>query len=142
MSYQNELTKQQERNFRRRCRFTACGEPCDVFEGPSDPDDSTARDVMFMTINRNTKTGAAWIEATSYIYADPTDEIRPDYLKLCRKIDEDDARAIVVQKLYSWAKCPAGTVNGYTPADIIAEAEAIRDKAARAYMARMRSEQQ
>jgi len=129
MSYQNELTKQQERNFRRRCRFTACGEPCDVFEGPSDPDDSTARDVMFMTINRNTKTGAAWIEATSYIYADPTDEIRPDYLKLCRKIDEADAREIIAQELRRWASMPEGTVAGYTPEQIAAEADRISKQA-------------
>jgi len=129
MSYQNELTKQQERNFRRRCRFTACGEPCDVFEGPSDPDDSTARDVMFMTINRNTKTGAAWIEATSYIYADPTDEIRPDYLKLCRKIDEADAREIIAQELRRWASMPEGTVVGWTPEQIAAEADRISKQA-------------
>lgn len=139
---QNHLTARQLDSFSRRCRFTACGEPCDVFAGPSSPDDSTARDVMFMTINRNAETGAAWIEATSYTYADPTEEISPDYMHLCKKINEDDARAIVVQELYSWARMPEGTVNGYTPAEIIAEAEAIRDKAARAYMARMRREQQ
>lgn len=125
MSYQNELTPQQERNFKRRCRFTACGEPCDVFTGPSDPDDSTARDVMFMTINRNTKTGTAWIEATSYVYADPTDEIRPDYLKLCRKTDEATAREIIARELHRWASYPAGTVDGWTPEQIEAEAERI-----------------
>ena len=125
MSYQNELTKQQERNFKRRCRFTACGEPCDVFAGPSSPDDSTARDVMFMTINRNTQTGAAWIEATSYIYTDPTDEVRPDYLKLCKKINEDDARSIIYSELLSWAIMPEGTIEGYTPEQIAAEADRI-----------------
>ena len=125
MSYQNELTKQQERNFKRRCRFTACGEPCDVFAGPSSPDDSTARDVMFMTINRNTQTGAAWIEATSYIYTDPTDEVRPDYLKLCKKINEDDARSIIYSELLSWAIMPEGTVTGWTPEQIAAEADRI-----------------
>ncbi len=125
MSYQNELTKQQERNFKRRCRFTACGEPCDVFAGPSDPDDSTARDVMFMTINRNNETGAAWIEATSYIYADPTDEIRPDYMHMCRKINEDDARSIIYTELLSLAIMPEGTVTGWTPEQIEVEAERI-----------------
>ena len=125
MSYQNELTKQQERNFARRCRFTACGEPCDVFAGPSSPDDSAARDVMFMTINRNTETSASWLEATSYIYADPTDEVRPDYMHLCRKIDKADAREIIVRELRRWASYPEGTVTGYTPEQIAAEADRI-----------------
>jgi hypothetical protein len=129
MSYQNELTKQQERNFKRRARFTACGEPCDVFAGPSSPDDSTAHDVMFMTVNRNTKTGAAWIEATSYIYADPTGEIRPDYLKLCSKIDEADARKIIARELHRWASMPEGTITGYTPEQIAAEADRISKQA-------------
>ena len=129
MSYRNHLTKQQERNFRRRCRFTACGEPCDVFTGPSAPDDSTARDVMFMTINRDAQTGSAWIEATSYIYADPTDEVRPDYLKLCKKISEDDARSIIYTELLSWAIMPEGTVAGWTPEQIAAEADRISKQA-------------
>lgn len=122
---QNHLTARQIDNFGRRCRFTACGEPCDVFAGPSSPDDSTARDVMFITINHNTETGASWLEATSYIYADPTDEISPDYMHLCRKIDEADAREIIAQELRRWASMPEGTITGYTPEQIAAEADRI-----------------
>lgn len=124
MSYQNELTPQQLRNFKRRARFTVCGEPCDVFAGPTDPENPAARDdVMFVTVNRNSR--AAWLEATSYTYADPTDEMRPDYLKLCRKVDEQTAREIIARELRRWASYPADTVEGYTPAQIAAEAERI-----------------
>lgn len=122
---QNHLTARQLDNFSRRCRFTACGEPCDVFAGPSSPDDSTARDVMFITINRNTETGASWLEATSYVYADPTEEISPDYMHLCKKINEDDARRIISQELYQWASYPEGTITGWSPAEIAAEAQRI-----------------
>lgn len=124
MSYKNELTPQQLRNFRRRARFTVCGEPCDVFAGPTDPENPAARDdVMFVTVNRNSR--AAWLEATSYTYNDPTDEIRPDYLKLCRKVDEQTARRVIARELYRWASMRFGTVSGYTPEDIAAEADRI-----------------
>ena len=124
MSYQNELTPAQLRNFKRRARFTVCGEPADVFTGPTDPERPATRDdVIFVTVNRNDR--AAWLEATSYIYADPTDEIRTDYLQLCRKVPEADAREIIARELYRWARMPAGTVKGYTPAQIEAEAERI-----------------
>lgn len=139
MSWKNYLTPAQLRNFKRRCRFTACGEPADVFTGPVYPDDPTTRDVMFVTVNRDTKTGDAWLEATSYTYADPTGEIRPDYLKLCKKIDRDDARVIVVQELYQWSRMPEGTIAGYTPAEIVAEAERLRDAAMQEHRAAMRT---
>lgn len=126
MSWENYLTPAQLRNFKRRCRFTACGEPCDVYTGPTDPDDSTSRDVMFVTVNRYSDNSAQWLEASSYIYADPTGEIRPDYLKLCRKVSEADARAIIARELERWAHYPAGTVSGWTPEQIRQEAERIR----------------
>lgn len=126
MSWTNYLTPHQLRNFRRRCRFTACGEPCDVFTGPTDPDDSTSRDVMFVTVNSYNDDSAQWLEATSHIYADPTGEIRPDYLKLCRKAPEADARAIIARELDRWAAMPAGTVTGWSPEQIKAEADRIR----------------
>ncbi len=123
MSWKNYLTPQQLRNFKRRARFTACGEPADVFAGPTDPENPATRDdVIFVTINRNDR--AAWLEATSYTYADPTDEIRPDYLKLCRKVPEQTAREIIARELRRWASYP-DTVTGYTPAQIEAEAERI-----------------
>lgn len=137
MSYQNELTPQQLRNFKRRARFTACGEPADVFAGPTNPE-RTEFETLFITVNRDTH-GNAWLEATSYTYADPTDEIRPEYMRECRKIDRDDARAIIVQELYQWARMPEGTVAGYTPAEIIAEAERLRDAGAQEYRAAMRT---
>lgn len=125
MSYQNELTKQQERNFKRRCRFTVCGEPCDVFTDPAPYDGG----VFFATINRNTKTGAAWIEATSYTYADPTDEISPDYLAACKKAPEDIAREIIAKELRRWVSMPEGTVKGWSPEQIAAEADRISKQA-------------
>ena len=125
MSYQNELTKQQERNFKRRCRFTACGEPCDVFADPAPYDGG----VFFATINRITETGAAWIEGTSYTYADPTDEISPDYLAACKKATPDTARRVIVQELRRWASMPEGTIAGYTPEQIAAEADRISKQA-------------
>lgn len=121
MSYQNELTKQQERNFKRRCRFTACGEPCDVFNDPAPYDGG----VFFATINRRTKTGAAWIEGKSYTYAEPIEEISPDYLRKCHKVNEADAREIVAREMWLWSSLPAGTVSGWSPEQIAAEAERI-----------------
>lgn len=117
MSYQNELTPQQLRNFRRRARFTVCGEPADVFAGPTDPE-HTDYEVMFVTINRYIDTNAAWLEANG-------DEIRPDYMRECHKVDEADARRIISQELRRWAGYPAGTVSGWSPEDIAAEADRI-----------------
>ena len=136
MSYQNELTPQQLRNFKRRCRFTACGEPVDVFAGPTNPA-RTEYETLFITVNRD-NAGHVWLEATSYTYADPTDEIRPDYMRECRKVPEADARHIIVQELYQWARMPDGTIAGYTPAEIVAEAERLRDAAMQEYRAAMR----
>lgn len=124
MSYQNELTPQQLRNFKRRCRFTACGEPCDVFTDPAPYDGG----VFFATINRNTETGAAWIEGTSYTYAEPTEEISPDYMHLCKKARENDAREIIAKELRRWASMPEGTVSGWSPEQIAAEAERIETR--------------
>ena len=121
MSYQNELTKQQERNFARRCRFTACGEPCDVF---ADPDYSA---LQFVTINRNPKTGAAWLEATAYhrYTIDATEEVGPEFMRMLGKATPDTARRVIVQELRRWASYPEGTVTGYTPEQIAAEADRI-----------------
>ena len=121
MAYRNELTPQQLRHFTRRARFTVCGEPCDVFTEPW-PYQSN---LLFVTVNHNTETGASWLEATSYTYADPTDEIRPDYLKLCRKVTEADAREIIAREVRRWAGMPDGTITGYSPAQLEAEAERI-----------------
>lgn len=121
---QNHLTARQLDNFTRRARFTVCGEPADVFAGPTDPENPATRDdVMFVTVNRNSR--AAWLEATSYTYNDPTDEMSPDYLELCRKVDEQTAREIIVKELRRWASMPDGTIEGYTPAQIAAEADRI-----------------
>lgn len=126
MSYQNELTKQQERNFRRRCRFTACGEPCDVFTHREH-----RRDMQLVTINRNAETGAAWLELTEYIpvgngyYIDPAMEINLGYASSLDKADEDTAREIIAQELRRWASMPEGTITGYTPEQIAAEADRI-----------------
>ena len=126
MSYQNELTPQQERNFKRRCRFTACGEPCDVFTHREH-----RKDMQLVTINRNTETGAAWLELTEYIrvgdgyYIDPATEIHLGYVNSLDKADEDDAREIIARELHRWASYPAGTVDGWTPEQIEAEAERI-----------------
>lgn len=121
MSYQNELTPQQLRNFKRRARFTACGEPADVFTEPAPYDGG----VFFATINRNTKTGAAWIEGKSYTYAEPIEEISPDYLRKCRKANEADAREIIARELWFWSALPEGTVSGWSPEQIAAEADRI-----------------
>lgn len=134
---QNHLTARQLDNFRRRCRFTACGEPCDVFTDPAPYDGG----VFFATINRNTETGAAWIEGKSYTYADPAEEISPDYLAACKKAPEDTAREIIAKELRRWASMPAGTVSGWSPEQITAEAERIEadaetDKICRAFDAR------
>lgn len=92
MSYQNELTPQQERNFKRRCRFTACGEPCDVFTAPDG-------DIFLATINRYSDSSAAWIEATSYTCYEGIQEIGPGYLRQCRKADEQTARRVISVEL-------------------------------------------
>lgn len=124
MSYRNELTKQQERNFTHRCRFTACGEPCDVFTDPAPYDGG----VFFATINRNIKTGAAWIDGKSYTYAEPIEEISPDYLRKCRKANEADAREIIAKELRRWSSMPTGTVSGWSPEQIAAEADRIETR--------------
>lgn len=123
MSWTNYLTPAQLRNFTRRCRFTACGEPADVFAGPTNPA-RTEYETLFITTNRD-DAGNVWLEATSYTYADPTDEIRPDYMRECHKIDRDDARAIVARELRRWARMPEGTVTGWSPEQIAAEADRI-----------------
>ena len=123
MSWKNYLTPQQLRSFSRRCRFTACGEPADVFAGPTNPA-RTEYETLFITVNRD-GAGNTWLEATSYTYADPTDEIRPDYMRECRKVPEADARRIIARELYRWASMPIGTVSGYTPEQIAAQADAL-----------------
>lgn len=122
MSWKNHLTPQQLRSFKRRCRFTVCGEPADVFTGPTNPA-HTEFETLFITVNRNNN--GAWLEATSYTYADPTDEIRPDYMRECRKVPEHDARSIIARELRSWARMPADTVAGWSPDQIAAEADRI-----------------
>lgn len=123
MSWTNYLTPAQERSFKRRARFTVCGEPADVFAGPTDPA-RTEYETLFITVNRD-NAGNAWLEATSYTYADPIDEIRPDYMRLCRKVPEADARRIITTELRRWARMPEGTVTGWSPAEIAAEADRI-----------------
>lgn len=124
MSYYNTLTPQQLRNFKRRARFTACGEPADVFAEPMNA-------VLFVTINRNTETGDAWHEGTPYretyrnTYRGDTEELSPWYVSKLRKVPEATARRIISRELHHWAKLPAGTVSGYTPAQIEAEADRI-----------------
>ena len=126
MSYRNELTPQQLRNFKRRCRFTACGEPCDVFTHREH-----RRDMQLVTINRNAETGATWLELTEYIhvgdgyYIDPAMEIHPGYVSSLEKATEDTARKIIAQELHRWASMPDGTVDGWTPEQIRQEAEAL-----------------
>lgn len=124
MSYQNELTPQQLRNFKRRARFTACGEPADVFTEP-------ANVVLFLTVNHNTETGATWYEGTPYretyrnTYHGETEEVSPWYASKLRKASEATARRIISQELRRWAAMPEGTVNGWSPAEIAAEADRI-----------------
>lgn len=126
MSYQNELTPQQLRNFKRRARFTACGEPCDVFTHREH-----RQDMQLVTINRNAETGAAWLELTEYIrvgdgyYIDPAMEIHLGYVSSLDKAPEDTAREIIAQELRRWASMPEGTVSGWSPAEIAAEADRI-----------------
>jgi len=116
MSWTNYLTPTQLRNFKRRARFTACGEPADVFAGPTDPE-HTAYEVMFVTVNRDSA-GNTWLETDG-------DEIRPDYMRECHKVPEANARRIISQELRRWAGYPAGTVSGWSPEDIAAEADRI-----------------
>ena len=115
MSWKNYLTPQQLRNFKRRARFTACGEPADVF---SDRFLCNCT-FYFVTVNRNTETGEALLEADG-------EEISPDYVSgVCRKVPEAHARRIIAHELYRWARMPEGTVSGYTPEQIAAEADAL-----------------
>ena len=107
----NHLTKQQERNFKRRCRFTACGEPVDVFK-------EADGNFMLVTINRYYDGSAAWLEADG-------EEIRPDYLRACKKAPESIARSVIAQELESWARLPEGTIAGYDADSIRAERERI-----------------
>lgn len=111
MSWTNYLTPTQLRNFKRRARFTACGEPADVF---ADPDYDA---LQFVTVNRDSA-GNTWLEIDG-------DEIRPDYMRECHKVPEADARRIISQELRKWAGYPAGTVSGWSPEDIAAEADRI-----------------
>lgn len=100
MSYQNELTPQELRNFKRRARFTACGEPCDVFTHREH-----RSDMQLVTTNRNTVTGSAWLELTEYIrvgdgyYIAPAMEIHLGYVSSLDKATEDTAREIIAQEL-------------------------------------------
>jgi len=127
---QNHLTARQLDNFNRRCRFIACGEPCDVFTHREH-----RKDMQLVTINRNTETGAAWLELTEYIhvgdgyYIDPAMEIHLGYVSSLDKADEDDARRVIVQELRRWASMPEGTIAGYTPEQIAAEADRISKQA-------------
>lgn len=121
MSYQNHLTPQQLRSFTRRARFTACGEPCEVF---ADPDFDA---LQFVTVNRNTSTGSAWLEATAYhrYTIDATEEVGPEFVRMLGKATPETARRIISQELHRWASMPAGTVAGWSPAHIEAEADRI-----------------
>lgn len=130
MSYQNELTPQQLRNFKRRTRFTVCGEPCDVFTHREH-----CRDMQLVTINRNAETGTAWLELTEYIrigdsyYIDPTVEVHLGYVSSLDKAPEDTARRIIAQELHRLASMPEGTITGYTPEQITEEANRISNQA-------------
>lgn len=118
MSYQNHLTPQQLRNFRRRCRFIVCGEPCDVFK-------DREGDIFLATVNRYEDNSAAWIEATSYTYYEGAQEIGPNYLRECRKADETTARRVISTELAMWSRMPDGTVAGWAPEQIAEEARRI-----------------
>lgn len=126
MSHRNHLTAQQLRNFKRRARFTACGEPCDVFTHREH-----RQDMQLVTINRNAETGAAWLELTEYIrvgdgyHIDPAMEIHLGYVSSLDKADEDTARRVIAQELRRWASMPDGTITGWSPAEIAAEAQRI-----------------
>lgn len=126
MSYQNHLTPQQLRSFTRRCRFTVCGEPADVFTHREH-----RSDMQLVTINRNTETGAAWMELTEYVrvgdgyYIDPAAEIHAGYVSSLDKAPEADARSIIAAELRRWALMPADTVAGWSPEQIAAEADRI-----------------
>lgn len=119
MSWRNHLTPQQLRNFSRRARFTVCGEPADVF---TDPDFDA---LQFVTVNRDSRT--AWLEATAYhrYTIDATEEVGPEFVRTLGKATPETARRIIVQELRRWASYPDGTVTGWTPAQIAAEAERI-----------------
>ena len=102
---QNHLTARQLDNFKRRCRFTVCGEPCDVFTHREH-----RHDMQLVTINRNTETGAAWLELTEYIrvgdgyYIDPATEIHLGYVSSLDKATEDIAREIIADYVREWAR--------------------------------------
>lgn len=119
MSYRNHLTPQQLRNFKRRCRFTACGEPCDVYSEPTICGAGLTA-VMLVTVNRYSDNNAQWLEANG-------EEISPEFLRKCSKVSESYARAIIARELDRWAAMPAGTVSGWTPEQIMQEAERIRN---------------
>lgn len=127
---QNHLTARQLDNFTRRARFTVCGEPCDVFTHREH-----RKDMQLVTINRNAETGAAWLELTEYIrvgygyYIDPAMEIHLGYVSSLDKAPEDTAREIIAQELRRWASMPEGTVAGWTPEQIAAEADRISKQA-------------
>lgn len=119
MSWTNYLTPTQLRNFKRRARFTACGEPADVF---ADPDFDA---LQFVTINRDSY--GAWFEATAYHRhtIDATEEVSPEFVRMLGKATPETARRIISQELRRWAGYPAGTVSGWSPEDIAAEADRI-----------------
>lgn len=119
MSWTNYLTPAQLRNFKRRARFTACGEPADVF---ADPDYDA---LQFVTINRDRY--GAWFEATAYhrYTIDATEEVGPEFVRMLGKATPETARRIISQELRRWAGYPAGTVSGWSPEDIAAEADRI-----------------
>lgn len=121
MSLINYLTPAQLRNFKRRARFTACGEPADVFSEPAPYNGG----LLFVTVNRNSETGDSWLEATSYTYYEDPGEIAPDYLSKCHKVDEKTARDVICTELVRWASYPDGTVTGWTPEQIRQEANRI-----------------
>lgn len=124
MSWKNYLTPQQLRSFTRRCRFTACGEPADVFKG-------RGAWLNFVTVNHNTETGASWMELTGYLpigdgyYIDPAAEIHAGFVASCTKAPEATARSIIAAELRKWASMPADTVAGWSPEQIAAEADRI-----------------
>lgn len=125
MSWENHLTPQQLRSFKRRCRFTVCGEPADVFKGHE------SAWLNLVTVNHNTETGASWMELTGYLpvgdgyYIDPAAEIHAGFVASCTKVPDATARNIIARELRRWASMSAGTVAGWSPEQIAAEADRI-----------------